>query len=225
MAIIIWIVSFILCALIGRIYALIPSVNSKPASVKKHPNATCHFAIFLASGGHTSEALTLASSLDFSRYAPRTYIVSQGDTLSVQRAIALEASKEPSAIGSAFAILEIPRARRVYQPLVTTPPSAIISLSTCIYHICLRPMFSRQPFSEVLLINGPGTCVMLFAAVFVGRVLFIPTPRVIYVESFARVTSLSLSGRLLRPFVDRFITQWPDCLRDGGRGEYRGWLV
>ena len=33
--------------------------------------------------------------------------------------------------------------------------------------------------------------------------LGLPTPRLIYIESFTRVKDVSLSGRLLRPFVDR----------------------
>lgn len=36
-----------------------------------------------------------------------------------------------------------------------------------------------------------------------SQFLGLPAPVVIYVESFARVTSLSLSGKLLRPLVDR----------------------
>lgn len=35
----------------------------------------------------------LLSSLDFTRYSPRIYFISQGDTLSERKAIALEASK------------------------------------------------------------------------------------------------------------------------------------
>lgn len=44
----------------------------------------------LVVGGHTNEALKLASALDFGRYSPRTYIVSEGDTFSAQKALALE---------------------------------------------------------------------------------------------------------------------------------------
>lgn len=80
------------------------------------------------------------------------------------------------------------------------------------------------------------------------QVLGLPHTRIIYVESFARVSSLSLSARLLKPFVDRFVVQWPDLVPDsdptsassprtrlskapdssavGVRNvEYRGWLV
>lgn len=38
--------------------------------------------------------------------------------------------------------------------------------------------------------------------------LGLPSPRLIYVESFARIRTLSLTGKLLRPLVDRFVVQW-----------------
>ena len=41
-------------------------------------------------GGHTTEALALISALDFTRYTPRTYLISDGDTLSAQKARELE---------------------------------------------------------------------------------------------------------------------------------------
>lgn len=57
--------------------------------------------------------------------------------------------------------------------------------------------------------------------------------RTIFVESWARVKTLSLSGRLLKPFVDRFLVQWPQLAeREGPSGatggrkvEYVGSLV
>lgn len=39
----------------------------------------------------------LVSALDFSRYAHRTYLISAGDTLSAQKAVALEKAKARSA--------------------------------------------------------------------------------------------------------------------------------
>jgi beta-1,4-N-acetylglucosaminyltransferase len=50
--------------------------------------------------------------------------------------------------------------------------------------------------------------------------------RSIYIESWARVKKLSLSGRILKPFVDRFLVQWPQLReREGERVEYIGPLV
>ena len=47
-------------------------------------------------GGHTTEGLALVSGLDFARYTPRTYIISDGDTLSAQKAHELEERKRVS---------------------------------------------------------------------------------------------------------------------------------
>lgn len=41
----------------------------------------------------------------------------------------------------------------------------------------------------------------------VGKILH---KKVIYIESFARVNDLSLTGRLLYRHVDKFIVQWPE---------------
>ncbi|OAL37206.1 hypothetical protein AYO20_03382 [Fonsecaea nubica] len=52
--------------------------------------------------------------------------------------------------------------------------------------------------------------------------------RTIFIESWARVKTLSLSGRLLRPFVNRFLVQWPQLAERQGRAknvEFVGSLV
>lgn len=54
---------------------------------------------------------------------------------------------------------------------------------------------------------------------FFGRPRF---PRIVYVESFARVHSLSLTGKLVYPFVDKFIVQWPQLLKKYDKAEYYG---
>jgi hypothetical protein len=48
-------------------------------------------------GGHTSEILTLVSAVNFSRFTPRKYIVSEGDQLSARKAAALELLKTDGA--------------------------------------------------------------------------------------------------------------------------------
>ena len=45
--------------------------------------------------------------------------------------------------------------------------------------------------------------------------------RVIYVESFARTSGLSLTGRLVRPVVHRLFVQWPGAEK-GAKAEYVG---
>lgn len=47
----------------------------------------------------------------------------------------------------------------------------------------------------------------------------------IFIESWARVKTLSLSGKIVLPFVDRFLVQWKALDGEGGRAEYAGPLV
>jgi beta-1,4-N-acetylglucosaminyltransferase len=49
--------------------------------------------------------------------------------------------------------------------------------------------------------------------------------RIIYVESLARVTALSLSGRMVLYLADRVLVQWPGLKRKYPRTEYLGILV
>ena len=67
---------------------------------QQHPMLTS-YVFFFHPGGHSSEALALVSALDFSRYTPRTYIVSEGDLLSEQKAVALEQLKATTSSSSA----------------------------------------------------------------------------------------------------------------------------
>jgi len=113
------------------------------------------------------------SALDFSRYTPRTYLVSEGDELSAQKAIALEGLKVASAKSPAkggYQILTIPRARRVHQNILSVPFTTLRSLLAAVYRVTLVPRLSRGSAFDILLINGPGTCVVLCLAIYVNRV-------------------------------------------------------
>ncbi|KEP48526.1 putative UDP-N-acetylglucosamine transferase subunit Alg14-like protein [Rhizoctonia solani 123E] len=197
-------------------------------SLSKNPGlSTRSLAVFLGSGGHTTEALTLVSSLDFDKFSPRTYIISDGDSLSAKKAIVLENLKKPG--NSEYRILTMPRARRVHQSLASTPFTAFHSLVWTLRFVTLPAILSKAKFADALLINGPGTCVALVLVAYFNRFWWLESPRIIYVESFARVNHLSLSGKLVRPLADRFLVQWPnlaqtDCL-GLGTSHHRGWLV
>jgi len=160
-----------------RIYSILPGAERKRSRRQGvDMSKNCSIAIFLGSGGHTSEALALVSALDFSRYTPRVYIISEGDSLSAEKAVALEARKTSSNKNEhakrEYTLLAIPRARRIHQSLITTVPTAIISFFNCVDHVTMQPLLSPgdpRPFADVLILNGPGTCFVLCAAVYVNK--------------------------------------------------------
>ena len=72
----------------------------------------------------------------------------------------------------------------------------------------------------------PGAVVTTGAGVavpfcYVGRLL---GARVVYIESFARVTEPSLTGRLVHPVAHAFFVQWPAMVRHYRRATYLGGL-
>ncbi|KAJ3928256.1 MAG: glycosyltransferase family 1 protein [Lentinula lateritia] len=211
-----------------RVYCILPKPTVPERPKKSAENRT--LAVFLGSGGHTSEMLALVSSLDFDRYFPRIYIISEGDTLSERKAAALEATKAASSHSTsknpdAYTFLVIPRARKVHQSLLTTPSTALLSVTKSFYQVALASSHRKGQFADVLVLNGPGTCLTLCLAVYLNKFFGLASPKMVYIESFARVQTLSLSGKLLRSLVDRFVVQWPQLLQDGKRGEYHGWLI
>ncbi|RHZ52273.1 glycosyltransferase family protein [Aspergillus thermomutatus] len=113
---------------------------------------------------------------------------------------------------------------------------------------------TNSPYPDVILTNGPATavCIVLGAKSlrlfhYLGSYINTsssfqskrsedaPAPvhfqlRTIYIESWARVTTFSLTGKLLLPFADRFLVQWPalagkQAWRGMRKTEYAGTLV
>lgn len=115
-----------------------------------------------------------------------------------------------------------------------------------------QPIDVRKPrYPDLIITNGPGTgvCVVLASLIllflgFGGPISLSSNPqaekspskpsqwqhseqmRTIFVESWARVKTLSLSGKILLPLVDRFLVQWPELEgRGGGKAEFVGALI
>ncbi|XP_048131657.1 LOW QUALITY PROTEIN: UDP-N-acetylglucosamine transferase subunit ALG14-like [Rhodamnia argentea] len=179
--------------------------------------------IVLGSGGHTAEMLNLLSVLEKDRFAPRFYIAAATDNMSLQKARLMEDSPSDAAgvkVGKTAKYLQIYRSREVGQSYVTSVWTTLVATSHALYlMIQLRP--------EVILCNGPGTCIPLCAIAFLFKVLGIRWSSIFYMESIARVKRLSLSGLLLYKLrvADQFFVQWPQLQRKYPRAEYVGCLM
>ncbi|KAG9190704.1 beta-1,4-N-acetylglucosaminyltransferase [Alternaria panax] len=142
-----------------------------------------------------------------------------------------------------YDIANVPRARKIHQPLLTTPLTSLYTLLASFAPLLRAPplLASQAPTTpyeaaaadlpDLIITNGPATAVILIFASLVLRYFNIKGAnsrgkcRTVYVESFARVKTLSLSGKLLLRVVDRFLVQWEELEGAGGRAEYWGVLV
>ncbi|XP_030379266.1 UDP-N-acetylglucosamine transferase subunit ALG14 homolog [Scaptodrosophila lebanonensis] len=159
--------------------------------------------VVLGSGGHTAEmcrineALRLANHND-GAFAQVRYIVAQSDTTSQSQMCKVV----PSAQDRDF--IRVPRSREVGQ-------SWLSSIFTTLWALLWSFWLVWRDRPQLLLCNGPGTCVPYCYVAFLLRLLgrLPATTKIVFVESYCRVKTLSLSGRLLLPLADMFVVQWP----------------
>ena len=117
----------------------------------------------------------------------------------------------------------IPRTRQVHQSWITTPFTTLYS-----FLYPLPTLFSISP--DLVILNGPGTSVSLGISLLIITTIqsiFFQTPKklkIVFVESFARIKNLSLSGKLLYHFVDEFIVLWPELVKKYPKATYLGKL-
>lgn len=144
----------IVCLAVYSIYRL-----TKKNSLRRHERQKT-LLVSLGSGGHTTEMLQMLTTVQSTRFAKRIYYVSSNDSLSVQKAKDFEKSHGTSGV---YSIRIVRRARKVKQSWKTTPITASVS-----FLHSLRLVYEDEP--DLLLCNGPGTCVMLVCASLMLRV-------------------------------------------------------
>ncbi|XP_026147779.1 UDP-N-acetylglucosamine transferase subunit ALG14 [Mastacembelus armatus] len=157
--------------------------------------------VVAGSGGHTMEILRLMECLS-AAYTPRYYVIADTDKMSEEKICTFESSKQQSQ----FTICRIPRSREVHQSWTS---SVVSTLNALRYSIPL--VFRLKP--DMVLCNGPGTCVPLCVAGLLLGILGMKKVQIVYVESICRVQTLSLTGKILYPISDYFFVQW-SALRD-----------
>ncbi|TKY70040.1 UDP-N-acetylglucosamine transferase subunit ALG14-like [Spatholobus suberectus] len=212
----IFVVSLILVRLLYVIYH-----SSRPLT--KRASKPVSTLIILGSGGHTAEMLNLLAVLQKDRFNPRFYIAAATDNMSLQKAQLLESSltaENATRVTDAAQFMKIYRSREVGQSYITSVWTTIIAMVHALWlMIKIRP--------EVILCNGPGTCIPLCAIAFIFKVLGIRWSSIFYVESIARVRRLSLSGLLLYKLrmADQLFVQWSQLQRQYPRATYVGRLM
>lgn len=138
---------------------------------------------------------------DFGRRFHRRYLVSTGDTMSAHALRDYEASLAAlcAARGTdpgTHDVVRVARARRVHQSLLTTPLSALHSL------LDILPALRRRPtrrYPSLVFSNGPATGFFVALAIHALKILYVVpegSMRFVYVESWARVSTLSVTGKL-----------------------------
>ena len=146
--------------------------------------------VVLGSGGHTTEMLSMLSSLTITEFSSFVFLIAATDRMSEVKLRAL--FNDPY-------IRRTPRAREVGQSWL----SSIFTTAIAILH-AIRIVWTERP--DLVLTNGPGTCVPVAYTAWLLRILCIKDCRIVFVESVARVNSISLSGKATGTCTDHETT-------------------
>lgn len=157
--------------------------------------------------------LEVVKRLKFDKYNPRFYVVAESDQHSVDKVMAIEGD------GSDYKIYMITRSRKVHQSYLSSIFTTLKS-----FFDCMPLLMHAQP--DLILCNGPGTCIPICLTSFLFKVFYINSRcKIAFIESFCRVKSLSLSGWILLYLADIFVVQWPTISKISRKILYFGRLT
>ncbi|KAH0430589.1 glycosyltransferase family protein [Colletotrichum camelliae] len=165
-----------------------------------------YFVVVLGSGGHTKEMLAMME-IGFPHVPNmhRRYLISSGDTMSLKHLDAFEQDLKVThgeQHAGTYDFHIVARARKIHQSLLTTPFTAILSVIQ-IFPLLLSSPFTgarkRQQFPDIILTNGPATGFIVGLVVYLLKMFYVvpeDTAQVLFIESWARIRTLSLTGKL-----------------------------
>jgi beta-1,4-N-acetylglucosaminyltransferase len=154
--------------------------------------------VVLGEGGHTTELLKLVDLLDDQHHYH--YVVSEEDNLSIAKI------RKPGPVHRLWR----PRGKKTRLPIALFRTVGV-ALQSLLVLLRVRP--------KAILSTGPAIAVPISL---LGRLLRI---RIIFVETGSRVTSLSLTGRIMYNIADLFFVQWPQLKEKWPRARYEGRLL
>ena len=197
-----------------------PRLN-KSANLTTLAASNGYYLFVLGSGGHTKEMLMMMDDghTDFGTLH-RRYLISSGDNMSENHLEDYEADlrllcKSKGHSPGSYDKAAVRRARKVHQPLWSTPFSALLSMLD-IFRVLFSPPRAKagrsQRYPGQILSNGPATGFFVGLVAYVLKIFYVvpeDSMRFIYIESWARISTLSLTGRLLyhTGIADLFLVQ------------------
>lgn len=122
--------------------------------------------------------LNLLAAVQKDRLYPRYYITAATDNMSLQKARTFESSSDDEMGKDKAKYMQIYRSREVGQSYITSVGTTLVATAHALWlTIKIRP--------QVILCNGPGTCIPICAIAHFFKVLGIRWSSIFYVESIA----------------------------------------
>ena len=171
--------------------------------------------IILGSGGHTGEILLMIQKLDFNKFSSCYFVSSHNDKNSENKA--KESIQINKYKNTKFYFLKIYRARNVGQSFISSIPTTLYALFQSFFILIkYRP--------NMVVTNGPGVAFpILFIGYILRKLMILCEFKIMFIESYCRTKSISLCGKIVEPFCDRFIVLWKNL--ETKKREYLGKIL
>lgn len=174
------------------------------------PNKSKKVLVVLGSGGHTSEMLTYMKRFDFDSVDSVDFVCSNDDKMSVE--------KFQLSFTNKARLHQIKRSRKVGQTYIS-------SVFTTLYSFIPAFLLVWKLKPNLIITNGPGTALPICYSAYALKLLKIIHTKQVFIESFCRVRTLSLAGKLIYPITDIFYVQWEQLKQEYPKCRYIGILV
>jgi len=153
--------------------------------------------IILGSGGHTWEMINVLSNLKWENYLP-IYIIGFSDSHSLNDIIFFEKK-----FNREYFYERIIRPR---EHCHNTYSLKVLFRSFYCFFKSFKILYQHKP--DYLLANGPSICVPIIMCGWLLKEMGYISTKLIYIESAARVNSLSISAKLIKNYVDDMFGFW-----------------
>lgn len=207
-------------------------VKGSGSDLQRRP---CYVLAVLGSGGHTKEMLLMMEH-GFPNWTGmhRRYLTTSGDQISLKHLEAFESKvKQDRKVTGSYDTFVVARARRVHQPLYSVPWSALRSIVDIFPVLLSTPKTGTgdrlATYPDVIVTNGPATGFFVALLAHLLKIFYVVPEdkmQVLFIESWARIKTLSLTGKLFH------FTGIPDLMlvqHDDVASKYNlpnaGWLV
>lgn len=181
------------------------------------------------SGGHTAELLHMLTQSPPGPNTHLIWVITEGDEQSHQKILEWQAQRKRDAGGAGageedddFSMTVVRRARKVHQSWLTVPISTLLSAYDFYRVITTSYPYWKQTattattagrvYPQAVVTNGPGTGFVMAVVVWALKIfgmLPVRSCQVLFIESFARIRTLSLTGKLFyyTGLAARFVVQ------------------
>lgn len=171
--------------------------------------------IILGSGGHTGEMLIMLKKLNLGKFTKVIFVTSQNDSNSLKK---LNETFDIHNCNN-VTVVSIFRSRKVGQSYLS---SVITTLVALLHSVIL--IFKTNP--NLIVTNGPGVALPLcWIGYALNKLLVLQNLKILFIESYCRTKSLSLSGKLIKPISNRFIVLWKSLNEINPKTEYLGKII